>query len=186
MLGRIAFPIFAFLLVEGFFNTKNRKNYLLYLLGFAIISEVPFDLFVTKTFFNPRFNNVLFSLSLALITIWIIDIIKTKIKKSPRIIWYTISLFIVTIMCFISMFLSVDYDYHAILIVYFFYIFYNKPILSSIFGYLSIFKEVWATLGFGFILTYNGKRGKQSKILNYCFYPVHLLILGLLRMYFNI
>lgn len=186
VLGRIAFPIFAFLLVEGFFNTKNRKNYLLYLLGFAIISEVPFDLFVTKTFFNPRFNNVLFSLSLALITIWIIDIIKTKIKKSPRIIWYTISLFIVTIMCFISMFLSVDYDYHAILIVYFFYIFYNKPILSSIFGYLSIFKEVWATLGFGFILTYNGKRGKQSKILNYCFYPVHLLILGLLRMYFNI
>ena len=63
VLGRISYPIFAFLLVEVFFNKKNRKNYLLYLLGFAIISEVPFDLFVTKTFFNPRFNNVLFSLS---------------------------------------------------------------------------------------------------------------------------
>ena len=183
ILGRIAFPLFAFFIVEGYFKTRNRKKYLLNLLIFGVISEVPFDLFTSSTFFNPRFNNVMFSLALCLITIWIIDVLKTKM---PRILWYFISLIIVTVMCFVAMFLAVDYDYHAIILVYLLYDFYNKTILSVILGYLSIIKEFWAFLGFGFILMYNGERGKQSKILNYCFYPVHLLILGLLRMWLDI
>ena len=140
-------------------------------------------MFTSATFFNPRFNNVMFSLALCLITIWIIDVLKTKM---PRILWYFISLIIVAVMCLVAMFLAVDYDYHAIIIVYLLYVLYNKPVLSVILGYLSIIKEFWAFLGFGFILMYNGERGKQSKILNYCFYPVHLLILGLLRMWLNI
>lgn len=183
ILGRIAFPLFAFFIVEGYFKTRNRKKYLLNLLIFGVISEVPFDLFTSGTFFNPRFNNVMFSLALCLITIWIIDVLKTKM---PRILWYFISLIIVAIMCVVAMFLAVDYDYHAIILVYLLYVFYNKPILSVILGYLSIIKEFWAFLGFGFILMYNGERGKQSKILNYCFYPVHLLILGLIRIWLNI
>lgn len=183
ILGRIAFPLFAFFIVEGYFKTRNRKKYLLNLLIFGVISEVPFDMFTSATFFNPRFNNVMFSLALCLITIWIIDVLKTKM---PRILWYFISLIIVAVMCLVAMFLAVDYDYHAIIIVYLLYVLYNKPVLSVILGYLSIIKELWAFLGFGFILMYNGKRGKQSKILNYCFYPVHLLILGLIRMWLNI
>lgn len=183
ILWRIAFPIFAFFIVEGYFKTRNRKKYLLNLLIFGVISEVPFDMFTSSTFFNPRFNNVMFSLALCLITIWIIDVLKTKM---PRILWYFISLIIVAVMCLVAMFLAVDYDYHAIIIVYLLYVLYNKPVLSVILGYLSIIKELWAFLGFGFILMYNGERGKQSKILNYCFYPVHLLILGLLRMWLNI
>lgn len=183
ILGRIAFPLFAFFIVEGYFKTRNRKKYLLNLLIFGVISEVPFDMFTSATFFNPRFNNVMFSLALCLITIWIIDVLKTKM---PRILWYFISLIIVAVMCLVAMFLAVDYDYHAIIIVYLLYVLYNKPVLSVILGYLSIIKELWAFLGFGFILMYNGERGKQSKILNYCFYPVHLLILGLLRMWLNI
>lgn len=183
ILGRIAFPLFAFFIVEGYFKTRNRKKYLLNLLIFGVISEVPFDMFTSATFFNPRFNNVMFSLTLCLITIWIIDVLKTKM---PRILWYFISLIIVAVMCLVAMFLAVDYDYHAIIIVYLLYVLYNKPVLSVILGYLSIIKELWAFLGFGFILMYNGERGKQSKILNYCFYPVHLLILGLLRMWLNI
>lgn len=183
ILGRIAFPLFAFFIVEGYFKTRNRKKYLLNLLIFGVISEVPFDMFTSSTFFNPRFNNVMFSLALCLITIWIIDVLKTKM---PRILWYFISLIIVAVMCLVAMFLAVDYDYHAIIIVYLLYVLYNKPVLSVILGYLSIIKELWAFLGFGFILIYNGERGKQSKILNYCFYPVHLLILGLLRMWLNI
>lgn len=186
ILGRIAFPIFAFLLVEGYFKSKNIKKYLLNLVIFAIISEVPFDMFTTRTFFNARFNNVLFSLSLCLITIWIIDSLKDRLQNKPRIIWYVLSVIIIITMCLVSMFASVDYDYHAILIVYFFYIFHNRPILGITFGYISIFKEIWSTIGFLITLTYNGKYGNQSKILNYCFYPLHLLILGLLRMYLGI
>lgn len=183
VLGRIAFPIFAFFIVEGYFKTKNRTKYLLNLLIFGVISEIPFNMFTSGVFINTRSNNVMFSLALCLITIWTIDVLK---EKMPRILWYFVSLIIVAIMCFVAMALSVDYDYHAIIIVYLLYIFYNKPILSVTLGYISIIKEFWAFLGFGFILMYNGERGKQSKILNYCFYPVHLLILGILRMYLNI
>lgn len=186
ILGRIAFPLFAFFLVEGFFKTRNRKKYLLYLLVFGIISEVPFDMFTTATFFEPNGNNILFNLALMLITVWIIDVLKNKIEKNQQILWYLASFAVVAVMCLISMNLGLDYEHHAILIGYFFYIFHDKPILSVLFGYASIMKEVWSLLGFALILTYNGKRGRQNKILNYLFYPVHLLILGLLRMYFDI
>ena len=81
---------------------------------------------------------------------------------------------------------GLDSEYHGILIAYFFYIFRNNQILSIIGGYLSIVKTPWALLGFGLTLAYNGERGKQNKILNYLFYPVHLLILGLLRLCFKI
>ena len=54
------------------------------------------------------------------------------------------------------------------------------------FCYASIYTIPWALLGFGLTLTYNGERGKQYKMLNYLFYPAHLLILGILRLYLGI
>lgn len=53
ILGRIAFPIFIFFIVEGFFKTHDRAKYLRNLLVFAVISEVPFDIFTSKVFFDP-------------------------------------------------------------------------------------------------------------------------------------
>ena len=187
ILGRVAFPIFMFFLVEGFFKTGNRFKYLLNLIIFGIISEIPFDLFQSAVFFQPNSNNVMFTLVLALVMIWVID--ELKVPKSyiiPPVLWFPVSIIIVITVCLLSMIWGLDYEYHGILIAYFFYIFRNNPILSIIGGYLSIFKTPWALLGFGLTLTYNGKRGKQNKILNYLFYPVHLLILGLLRLYFKI
>ena len=52
VLGRIAFPLFCFMLVEGFFKTSNRKRYLLNLILFGIISEIPFDMLTTASYFN--------------------------------------------------------------------------------------------------------------------------------------
>ena len=182
--GRIAFPLFAFFLVEGFFKTGNRKKYLASLVIFGVFSEIPFDMALSGVFFEPNSNNVMFTLSLSLVTIWIIDVLKKKIKN--KYIWYFISFIIVAVMCLVAMVLGLDYEKHGILIGYFFYIFYDKPFMAIIFGYISIFKEFFSLLGFGFTLFYNGKRGRQNKILNYLFYPVHLLILGLLRLYFKI
>jgi protein traX len=186
ILGRIAFPLFAFFLVEGFFKTGNRKKYLASLLIFGIISEIPFDMALSGVFFEPNSNNIMFTLALMLITIWIIDILKEKMQNMSKYIWYPVSFVIVGIMCIISMVTGLDYEYHAIMIGYLFYIFYNKRVFAIFLGYLAIFKEVWSLLGFSLILTYNGKRGKQNKLFNYCFYPGHLLILGILRIYLKI
>lgn len=184
VLGRIAFPIFVFFIVEGFFKTDSRKKYLMALLIFGVISEVPFDMFTSKTFFSPYWNNILFTLALCLVTIWIIDTLKEKIYN--KILWYVVSVVIVGIFGFLAMELSLDYDYHAIVVAYIFYIFYDKPILGAGLGYLSIIKELYSFIGFAMTLTYNGERGKQYRWINYFFYPVHLLILGLLRFYWDI
>jgi len=182
--GRIAFPIFVFFIVEGFFKTGSRRKYLLTLLVFGVISEVPFDMFTSKVFYNPNWNNMMFTLALCLMSIWIIDSLKKKI--SSKILWYIISVFIVAFFGILSMLLSLDYDIHAIVVAYIFYIFYDKPILGAGLGYISIIKELYSFLGFAMTLTYNGKRGRQYKWLNYLFYPLHILILGILRFYLNI
>ena len=181
IIGRIAFPLFCFFLVEGFFKTRSRKKYLLNLLIFGVISEVPFDMFTTASFFNTNWQNVMFTLALVLVTVWIIDILKAKMQNKPKAIWYVVSLLIVGVMCIVSMLLSVDYEHHAILIGYFFYLFHDMPIFAILFGYASMYESPWALLGFGLTLTYNGERGRQNKMLNYWFYPIHMLILGILR-----
>lgn len=186
IIGRIAFPLFCFMLVEGYFKTRNRKKYLLNLLLFGVISEIPFDMFTTASFFNMNWNNVMFTLALVLVTVWIIDTLKEKMQKRPKALWYLVSILIVLVMCIVSMSLSLDYEHHAILIGYFFYLFHDMPVFAIPFGYASMFKEPWALLGFGLTLTYNGERGKQNKWVNYWFYPAHLLILGILRLYLGI
>lgn len=184
ILGRIAFPIFIFFIVEGFFKTRNRKKYLFNLVLFGIISEVPFDLFTSKVLYNPNWNNMMFTLVLCLVTIWIIDEVKDRINN--KFLWYGVSLVIVMAFGLLAMQLSLDYDYHAIILAYVFYIFYDRPVLGATIGYVSIIKELYSFLGFAMTITYNGKRGKQNKWINYFFYPVHILILGIIRIYFNI
>lgn len=186
VLGRIAFPLFSFFIVEGFFRTHSRKKYLLNLLFFAVISEIPYDMFSSKVFLEFRLNNVLFSLALSLISIWILDEFRNKFEEKLGKFWILFSIPLLIVMYFVSIFVSGDYDFHAILTAFFFYIFYDKPLTSAFFAYISIIKEWWSILGFGLTIMYNGKKGKQNKIFNYLFYPVHLLLLGLLRMYLNI
>ena len=128
----------------------------------------------------------MFTLALVLVTIWLIDVLKKKMEKFPKILWFLLSFVILAVMCLIAAILSLDYDYHAILIGYFYYIFHGKEFIAIPFNFLSMYKEPWALLGFGLVLTYNGERGKQNKLINYLFYPVHLLILGLLRIYLGI
>ena len=77
---------------------------------------------------------------------------------------------------------SVDYEQYAIIVAYLFYLFRRIPPLAAGLGYLSMLKEVWSFTGFSLTLTYNGERGRQIKLLNYCFYPGHLLIIGTIRM----
>ena len=183
ILGRIAFPLFIFFVVEGFFWTHSRAKYLGTMLGFAVVTEVPFDLFSSRMFFEPNWNNILFTFSLVLCTLWSIDILKEKITKVP---WYILSFLIVAGMCLVAMLTGVDYEHHAILTGYFFYIFRARRAVAIPLSMISMYKEPWALLGFGLVLTYNGERGRQNKWFNYAFYPAHMLILGLLRLWLNV
>lgn len=183
VVGRIAYPLFLFFLVEGFFKTRSRARYLAQLLGFAVISEIPFNLFVSRTFFDPNCNNILFTFAMALVTIWSIDALKNKL---PRAAWYPISAVIMAVMCIAAMLGGVDYEYHAILGGCFFYFFHRMHPVSIPFAFASMYKEPWSLLGFALTLTYNGQRGRQNKWLGYVFYPAHLLALGLLRLWLNV
>lgn len=184
ILGRIAFPIFAFMIVEGFFKTKSRWKYLRNLLIFAIISEIPYDMFQSAVFINTWSQNILWGLALGLFTIMVIDKLKERIKKRP--LWIFVSILIVALSSLGSMLISSDYEYYAIIIIYIYYLFYDKRLLASGLGFLVIIKEIYSILGFATVLFYNGEKGKQNKIFNYLFYPVHLLIFGIIRMVFKI
>lgn len=179
ILGRIAFPIFLFLLVEGYLHTRNRRNYLLYLLGFGILAEVPYDMFETGTFYDSNCQNMYFTLALALATLWLIGWIRTKLPK----IWILFAIAIGIASGFIASLLALDYHFYGILIPILLYIFIDFRIIGSGLSYLLVLKDPWCCLGFLTINVYNGERGKINKWFCYLFYPIHMLIIGLIRIY---
>lgn len=183
-LGRLAFPIFAFQISEGYLHTRNLKKYLFRLAIFAFISQIPFMLFEYSVGFNYTLN-IFFTLFFGLLCIIAYDKIDNKF----------FSLLIIFLLCFIGEYIQVDYGYWGILLILLFFIFKNNKILMILsFLLMSIYKY-WSFLItdhfyyvhvllviFTFsailpILFYNGKLGLKTKYLLYVFYPLHLLIL---------
>ena len=78
--GRLAFPIFAFLAVEGYFHTRSFKRYALRMLLFAVLSEVPFDLMYGGTVFYPVHQNVIWTLLMGLLGIHLMEMARGKGK----------------------------------------------------------------------------------------------------------
>ena len=183
-IGRLAFPIFAFQISEGYIHTKNLKKYFLRLLLFAIISQIPFMLF--HSIISDSFAlNVFFTLLLGLICIYIYDKLNYK----------SLALFVCVLIGFIAEYTYCDYGFYGIAVILFFYIFKNNIINASIaFIILTAIKYGIPILNYGlikeyiylfvctiipvfFIVAYNGKKGKSTKYLLYLFYPIHLLLL---------
>lgn len=196
-IGRLAFPIYCFLLVEGYFHTSSKVAYLTRLFLFALLSEIPFDL----AFYHfPRtrslsvlmsHQNVFFTLTIAFLAMWILDHF-----------WFTnrpIGLFCALLLGFLAEFCHFDYGLSGVIVVllffrsqkgalpvsrlffYFFACFVVLPV-DSLFG-LMIFATV------PLLACYDGTKGTAlpggntfpgAKYLFYGFYPVHLALLGFL------
>lgn len=195
-IGKISFPLYAFLISEGYVHTRNFSKYLTRLIVFGVISQIPaYLLFVGKSF-NGLYLNIFFTLALGLLGIRIYDKIKSKYISIPLII----------LLAVIAELLKFDYGAFGILMIVCFYVFKRNKlnmVLSQMFlmfilymkkmSYYTfslfnlqyiLFQLLFSVISLAIILTYNGKKGKSSgkiKLMFYFFYPVHLIILDLLK-----
>lgn len=201
-IGRIAFPIFAFQISEGFTHTKNLKKYFLRLFLFALIAQIPFHLFLQKFIPNSSSSlNIFFTLLLGLLSITIYHYFSKvenrefnyKLLGIPfkNIVGVMFAFFI----AYIGELIHVDYGFWGIIVIFAFYLFKNNK-LAMIISYITlcviryginillygfymqyIYLAIATILPIIFIGLYNGKQGYKIKYLLYLFYPLHLLAL---------
>ena len=179
--GRIAFPVFAFLIAEGFRHTRNRKRYFLQLLGFAVISEVPWYLLNGA----DGTHNVLFTLALGVMALAAFETLKKDGILCGAVI--------LSIAGFAT-WSGVDYEWRGILMMVVFYLFGNvsnlsfpsgrKAQLFCAFPLVMHYGILGALLACLVIAYYDGTRGfihgKVAKYGFYAFYPMHLYAFYLL------
>ncbi len=193
-IGRIAFPIYAFLIAEGCAKTRDLKKYVLRLLLFAFISEIPFDLLLYNTFFTPdknaillngfviltpAYQNVFFTLALGALSTYFYKVF-IETRKSIMIV----GLFGVL---FATLFIKSDYDIIGVLLILILYSIpqkIGKVIVILIFSLNTCLGQPWpiylVLLAPLFIFLYNGKRGPNNAFIRWGFYvayPLHLLII---------
>ncbi|MDO4321069.1 MAG: TraX family protein [Lachnospiraceae bacterium] len=177
-IGRIAFPIFCFLIVEGFLHTRNPKKYAGRLFLFALISEIPFDIALKGQWFFPAKQNVYFTLLLGLLVMM-------------GIVWITANgtrnLFLSVIPIALGMYLAwwidTDYNYKGVFLIAVLYLMRYSRLYQCIGGAAAVTWELPAPLAFIPVYLYNGKRGLQMKYFFYWFYPVHLMLLYVIAEY---
>lgn len=187
-LGRLAFPIFCFLLVEGFQKTHDVKKYAIRLGLFALVSEIPFDLSLSSSPFNLQYQNVFFTLFVGLLTL--IGIKAVEKQNWNRVLKILTGIVITVIGMVVAKLLHTDYDAVGVLLIVALYVFRKRKAWQIISGCLVLgpgtlllmksLSEVLAMLSFLFIGFYNGERGWKLKYVFYLFYPLHLLILYLI------
>lgn len=185
-IGRLGFPIFCFLLVEGFQRTHDVKKYAMRLGMFALISEIPFDLCFNGTVLEFGYQNVFFTLFLGLLTMIAFDWIEKKewatsvnLNRSVKVIFFAVAL---AVGAGVAEFLKTDYAAIGVVCIMVLYIFRKKKELQIAAGCVAFAWEITAPLAFIPIGFYNGKRGLKIKYFFYVFYPVHLFLIWLVAM----
>ncbi len=187
--GRLAFPIYCFMLAEGFRHTSSAPRYLQRLLIFGLISEIPFDM----AFYHVpywRHQNVYWNLAFSLVTLMLL-----KRLEKPGF-WYKFGQFMAVMAGFLAAtFTFSDYYGFGVLLVVAFYNFPGRNIREKATQLLLMVlinavllggSQAFAIASIIFIWLYNGERGitaKPFKYFCYAFYPLHLLILGLINLF---
>lgn len=176
-IGRLAFPIYVFLLVEGFRHTSNAFKYTGRLLMFALLSEIPYDLAVKGRVLEFTHQNIFFTLAFGVMTLGVL-----QLPHMPKIQKYVIVVAIM-ILCQVLRF---DYGMGGILLVLIFNTLRdNRKSILQVTGLSAIvYFAFWGALQLVAVFAmipislYDGNRGKlKLKYVFYAFYPVHLLVL---------
>lgn len=175
--GRLAFPIYCFLLVEGFLHTRDRKKYGLQLLAFALISELPWNFAHVGSLLYEE-QNVFFTLFFGYCALCMIEHLKDK----PVI--QTVGVLGIFLLSF---FFKADYHYLGIAVILTMYLLRSMAVARAAVS-IALLGTPWRVgLAFIPIGLYNGQRGfikgRIGKYACYVFYPLHLLILGILKFY---
>lgn len=174
-IGRVAFPIFCFLLVEGFTHTRDRLKYGINLFIFACISEIPWNFMFTNTWRFEK-QNVFFTLLLGYLAFCALE----HFWSSPKMAFLSVAALFA-----VSFFLKADYGWRGFVFLLIMYWFRSEKTAQAIIGSCWLYYEWKACFAFLSINMYNGKRGfvrnKASKYFFYWFYPLHITILVVLR-----
>lgn len=174
-IGRCAFPIFCFLIIEGFLHTHDRRKYGRNLLLFALISEIPWNFMFVNTWHYER-QNVFFTLLLGYLALCAIEYFWETPQKQFA------ALFLLLIA---SILLKADYGWRGYIFIILMYLLRNERVSQAIVGSCWLYYEWKACFAFISINLYNGKRGfikgKAAKYFFYLFYPLHITILVLIR-----
>ena len=174
-IGRLAYPIFAFLIVEGFLHTRNQQRYGRDLLILAIISEIPWILLHDGTL-HLRGHNVMFTLLFGYCALCAIDRLSERIWRQAGAVatWFGITLIF-----------APDYDIAGFAFILMLYTTRRTPVIQAVIGSTMLTSTWIAGLAFIPINMYNGKRGFiKGTIAKYCFYafyPLHLMVIYLMR-----
>ena len=191
MVGRLAFPIFAYFIAEGYSHTHDVRKYAMRLGAFALISEVPFDLAFFGKFFYMGYQNVFFTLMFGLLAIWCFD--RYRYSSPVLAVGGVFGIGVLSVM------MNTDYAIFGIIMMLLFHMLRDRQyaallsvaLLNLLYGLLgagilsgsfNIAGGIQALAGLSalLLLFYNGQRGRSIKYLFYGFYPGHLLVIGLL------
>lgn len=172
IIGRLAFPIFAYTLVEGFIYTHDVYKYMIRLGVLALLSEIPFDLAFFNTTLELSHQNVFFTLLLGVFLLHLLIKTPGKFRKAIWIIAFLL----------LSEYLHTDYSSMGLLMILVYYYFRENKVLklmliAAINVFLMGYIQVYAILAMIPIAFHNGKQGLKCKWFFYGFYPIHLLII---------
>ena len=196
ILGRLAFPIFAFCIADGLKHTRSIKRYILLLFIFAIISQIPYNFI-----FQPQVKlNILFTFLIGIAFILSLNKIGANGNISNKFL-AIVFLILLSTLCLVDLYLRIiEYSlFGVLLVITFYYLDYNKfssylapAILVSLMTLYNLliysfnFNNsiyIFALFALPLIYFYNNEKGKTNiKYLFYIFYPTHLLLLYLIKL----
>lgn len=183
--GRLAFPIYCFLLAEGFHHTRSVGKYLFRLFLFGLVSEIPFDLAFRRSLIDWSYQNVYFTLFLGLLAVTVWERVTRGDPANCGALRIILGLAGFAAAALLAHFAHTDYREWGVLTIAAMVLFrkseWQRDLFSGCMLLAASAFEAAGLLDFALLHFYNGQRGRQTKYLFYVFYPVHLLILVLFR-----